>query len=643
MIWKKEENSFQEESSDDERYFKELDIEVEKAIHGGTSLDEENNEKNNIEKDNALNHFQNANQIINAKNENNKETNQNNKIIFNKNKIEQNDNNSKEEEELKNLNINLQNSENNSKNINKSINNIIFPLNQPINGQINNTILNYINNQKNPFNNNFFPNQINIFQNKNNNPYIFNNNFNNNMNNSSFSFNTNYNFSSNINNNFKKFNFLDSNKFINKNKNNIYLQSPNLNNINQNNHFINNLEIKNFVNNNDHLIPKYSLYPQTQQNKEIQLFNNYNTINNNYSNNYYNIIIPIIQNKYNQFLVTNNESNLMINQLTDLSNANANKVNINNCSYYYNNNINNENNIFSNCYNNIRTVNNDKIKNKTNEELKNLILDLQNKKNIYNKIMNSISNNNDDNDKDFINSFNNKNINIINNFKESKKFNSNKAFNKLNPGKKGYSNKKKIFFPIPESEKEKNIINLMKIFQMEDTRTTLMIKNIPNKYTISSFLDEINQYFKDTYDVFYLPIDYTNKCNLGFAFINFVEPFHIILFYELYRGKKWKKFNSDKICELLYAKFQGKKQLISHFEKGKFFYLDSEDKRPLILPTPNPLPKIILPFYYLNLFIKLYPNISYKIINKNNSNSNSNNINSSLQQFFSINGNFNQN
>ena len=81
-----------------------------------------------------------------------------------------------------------------------------------------------------------------------------------------------------------------------------------------------------------------------------------------------------------------------------------------------------------------------------------------------------------------------------------------------------------------------------------------MIKNIPNKYTISSFLAEINVNFKNTYDIFYLPIDYVNKCNLGFAFINFVEPFHIILFYELYRGKKWKKFNSDKICELLYRR-----------------------------------------------------------------------------------------
>ena len=199
------------------------------------------------------------------------------------------------------------------------------------------------------------------------------------------------------------------------------------------------------------------------------------------------------------------------------------------------------------------------------------------------------------------------------------------------------SNKKKNFNPLSDSEKEKNIINLMDIFQCKDLRTTLMIKNIPNKYTITSLLKEINNNFKNTYDIFYLPIDYINKCNLGFAFINFVEPFHIILFYEIYRGKKWKKFNSDKICDLLYAKIQGRNELISHFKKGKVLSFESEDKRPLILPVPHPLPKIYLPIYYLDLFLKLYPYMSYQIKIINNKND------KSAFKIFSINGNFHHN
>ena len=168
------------------------------------------------------------------------------------------------------------------------------------------------------------------------------------------------------------------------------------------------------------------------------------------------------------------------------------------------------------------------------------------------------------------------------------------------------------------NEDEKNKIDILNIILQKDKRTTLMIKNIPNKYTINLFLDEINIDFKDKYDIFYLPIDYENKCNLGFAFINFVESLHIIEFYDLYRGKKWKKFNSEKICELVYAKFQGKKELINHFEKGKVLSFECEEKRPLILPTPNPLPKISIPIKYLELFKKSYPFVKYSIIiNKN--------------------------
>lgn len=68
---------------------------------------------------------------------------------------------------------------------------------------------------------------------------------------------------------------------------------------------------------------------------------------------------------------------------------------------------------------------------------------------------------------------------------------------------------------------------------------------------MTSLLDDFNTEFKNKYDLFYLPIDYTNSCNLGFAFINFVDPMHVILFHDLYRAKKWKRFNSDKVTFFL--------------------------------------------------------------------------------------------
>lgn len=59
-------------------------------------------------------------------------------------------------------------------------------------------------------------------------------------------------------------------------------------------------------------------------------------------------------------------------------------------------------------------------------------------------------------------------------------------------------------------EKDEKVfkISLDAVFNDEDPRTTLMIRNIPNKYTQSMLLDAINKKFSSSYDFFYLPIDF---------------------------------------------------------------------------------------------------------------------------------------
>ncbi|KAK7387032.1 hypothetical protein VNO78_27501 [Psophocarpus tetragonolobus] len=119
-------------------------------------------------------------------------------------------------------------------------------------------------------------------------------------------------------------------------------------------------------------------------------------------------------------------------------------------------------------------------------------------------------------------------------------------------------------------------LDLDKIVSGEDTRTTLMIKNIPNKYTSKMLLAAIDENHRGTYDFLYLPIDFKNKCNVGYAFINMVSPSHIIAFYKAFNGKKWEKFNSEKVASLAYARIQGKAALVMHFQNSS---LMNEDKR----------------------------------------------------------------
>jgi hypothetical protein len=53
-------------------------------------------------------------------------------------------------------------------------------------------------------------------------------------------------------------------------------------------------------------------------------------------------------------------------------------------------------------------------------------------------------------------------------------------------------------------------------------------------------------------------MDFKNKCNLGYAFINFISAFEAATFTQLQQGKKWKVFKSEKVCSVCFATIQGK-------------------------------------------------------------------------------------
>ena len=193
-------------------------------------------------------------------------------------------------------------------------------------------------------------------------------------------------------------------------------------------------------------------------------------------------------------------------------------------------------------------------------------------------------------------SFEGNSINSINDSSLSE----NSSNNQIKENKKNEQSEKKDE-KIDEKIDEKNmILDINKVISMEDKRTTIMIKNIPNKFNKDLLLSIINQNFKGTYDLFILPTDINKYKNFGYAFINFTSSYYIPYFYYMFNGKMWSSTNSKKICELTYSKVQGKKNLLGHYP-SKIVYGNEEAKNVI------PEQKYIIPNVYKIIFNKLFP------------------------------------
>lgn len=91
--------------------------------------------------------------------------------------------------------------------------------------------------------------------------------------------------------------------------------------------------------------------------------------------------------------------------------------------------------------------------------------------------------------------------------------------------------------------------------------TTVMLRNIPNKYTREMLVKQLSLEFKGLFDFLYLPIDFKNKCNVGYGFINFRTTDACDEFVRQFHGVDVRKclpgLNSKKIVEVTPARVQG--------------------------------------------------------------------------------------
>eukprot|EP00928_Gymnodinium_smaydae_P036405 TRINITY_DN25453_c0_g1_i1.p1 TRINITY_DN25453_c0_g1~~TRINITY_DN25453_c0_g1_i1.p1 ORF type:complete len:545 (-),score=117.37 TRINITY_DN25453_c0_g1_i1:286-1869(-) len=131
--------------------------------------------------------------------------------------------------------------------------------------------------------------------------------------------------------------------------------------------------------------------------------------------------------------------------------------------------------------------------------------------------------------------------------------------------------------------------------------TTVMLRNIPNKYTQEMLIKQLNVDFDKEYDFIYMPIDFKNECNVGYSFINFITPGACSRFQDQYHGVDVRKclpgLNSRKIVEVTPARVQGlhenvqrlrnspvMSQLLQHPEWMPQIFTETGDEVPFPAP-----------------------------------------------------------
>ena len=96
-------------------------------------------------------------------------------------------------------------------------------------------------------------------------------------------------------------------------------------------------------------------------------------------------------------------------------------------------------------------------------------------------------------------------------------------------------------------------IELSRVCNAEDLRTTVIVMNVPTKLTQQCFIDMLSGEIAGGFDFVYLPVDFHQPaCALGYAFVNCTTMDSVAKVYSSFHGKAWaSQCNSEKVSATL--------------------------------------------------------------------------------------------
>lgn len=135
--------------------------------------------------------------------------------------------------------------------------------------------------------------------------------------------------------------------------------------------------------------------------------------------------------------------------------------------------------------------------------------------------------------------------------------------------------------------------------------TTVMLRNLPNRYTRAMLLEMLDEEgFGGQYDFVYLPIDFKTHNGLGYAFVDLSLPVHAERLRTHFEGFSRWCMQSDKICTVSWShpEQQGMSAHINRYRNSPIMHISVSDEwKPVVfqagqrVPFPPPTKKLRIP------------------------------------------------
>lgn len=115
--------------------------------------------------------------------------------------------------------------------------------------------------------------------------------------------------------------------------------------------------------------------------------------------------------------------------------------------------------------------------------------------------------------------------------------------------------------------------------------SSLMLRNIPNKYTQEMVLELLDaEGFSGSYDFIYLPWDFLRMSALGYVFVNVDRHDTAVRLKDHFDGfSRWQVVGSQKVCVASWMEVQGLDDLVERYRNSPVMHEDVPEKyKPLL-------------------------------------------------------------